>query len=260
MFCQKCGKQIDDNSNFCVYCGARVNNIEPENPILKTDKNNSSIYQVKNLLNYFSRKSDTYNKYDQITAMIYKFSKGRTKILKSISYGCLALAGLLLLIFVISVISNSNYSNFSLVSTSIMLLIYCVIIFIGPGIVLMIVDRSLNNKFQRNLDLYLNRYLELSNELYLNYINYENCPIKAEYTNPNNIFMIKRMLLSGQADTINEAITILSNSMNCTELNNYTKSVAEFAKKIAEENERLETASTLSTVFLPGNYFYTNSK
>jgi uncharacterized protein YaaR (DUF327 family) len=105
------------------------------------------------------------------------------------------------------------------------------------------------------LDFYLNRYFELGNELYLNYINYENCPVNAEYTNPNNIFMIQRMLLSGQADTINEAITILSNSMKCTELNNYTKSVAEFAKRIAEENGRWETASAIKVVFLPGNYF-----
>lgn len=25
MYCQKCGKQIDDESDFCKYCGSKIN-------------------------------------------------------------------------------------------------------------------------------------------------------------------------------------------------------------------------------------------
>ena len=25
MYCQKCGKQIDDGSDFCKYCGSKIN-------------------------------------------------------------------------------------------------------------------------------------------------------------------------------------------------------------------------------------------
>ena len=28
MFCSKCGKEIDDNVNFCKFCGFQVNSLE----------------------------------------------------------------------------------------------------------------------------------------------------------------------------------------------------------------------------------------
>lgn len=195
--------------------------------------------------------------------MLDKLSKGRTKILKSLSYTFLLFGGILLLFIIISAIPNFfTYSNDNRLimfsgSTIMVLLIYG-ILFLCPGIVLMIVDYSLNQKYLRNLDFYSTRYFDLSNVLYLNYINYENCPIKAQYTNPNNIFAIQNTLLSGRADTINEAITFLSNSMYCNELRDYTKRVAAFAKEIAVENGKSEAASTLNVVFLPGNYFSKN--
>ena len=34
MFCQKCGKQIEEGSQFCPYCGAK-NTAEPE--VMKQD-------------------------------------------------------------------------------------------------------------------------------------------------------------------------------------------------------------------------------
>ena len=36
MYCMKCGKKIDDDSNFCDGCGARVVPLEPEEPVNET--------------------------------------------------------------------------------------------------------------------------------------------------------------------------------------------------------------------------------
>jgi TM2 domain-containing membrane protein YozV len=34
MYCRNCGKQIDDNSAFCVYCGATTTNQPVANPLI----------------------------------------------------------------------------------------------------------------------------------------------------------------------------------------------------------------------------------
>lgn len=31
MYCKNCGKQIENDSNFCMYCGTKVNNVSSEN-------------------------------------------------------------------------------------------------------------------------------------------------------------------------------------------------------------------------------------
>jgi len=33
MYCEKCGKQINDDSKFCMYCGAAVQKTEPEGKV-----------------------------------------------------------------------------------------------------------------------------------------------------------------------------------------------------------------------------------
>lgn len=46
MFCNKCGKQIDNNAKFCNYCGNTVsNNISNSNPINNTSKTKKKIHQ-----------------------------------------------------------------------------------------------------------------------------------------------------------------------------------------------------------------------
>ena len=39
MYCKKCGKQIDDDSAFCVHCG---NNINPKNKEQENEQNKPS--------------------------------------------------------------------------------------------------------------------------------------------------------------------------------------------------------------------------
>lgn len=34
MYCKSCGKQIDDDSNFCMYCGTRVSSKSTENDVV----------------------------------------------------------------------------------------------------------------------------------------------------------------------------------------------------------------------------------
>lgn len=40
MYCQKCGKQIDDGSAFCQYCGVHTGNFVSNNSV------NEKVYQT----------------------------------------------------------------------------------------------------------------------------------------------------------------------------------------------------------------------
>lgn len=56
MFCYNCGKQLLEGAKFCPYCGAKMTNIEPQNPPNKVEKRELSIEKSKNLINYFLKK------------------------------------------------------------------------------------------------------------------------------------------------------------------------------------------------------------
>ena len=43
MYCQKCGKQIDDGSAFCQYCGVHTGNFVSNNSV------NEKVYQNHNV-------------------------------------------------------------------------------------------------------------------------------------------------------------------------------------------------------------------
>ena len=55
MYCNKCGKQIDDNSKFCPECGNPINNYQPTNVESMTTvqpKQESGNAKIYNVLSY----------------------------------------------------------------------------------------------------------------------------------------------------------------------------------------------------------------
>lgn len=271
MLCSKCGKQLQDDVSFCSYCGTKVNNIEPQNTSQKVNSKHSkpnnretSIEQVKNLLNYFSQKSGTYNEFDKVTATLHNIRAGRSGTQKFLSRFFFLISSILLLlalsIAIAGIISNrqnntlGGLANFSFGSMFFILFLILGIYSLAAGIVLFVVDNKRNNRYMNSLKFYSNRYFELSDELYLNYINYKDCPIKPEFTNPANIFVVQKTLLSGQADSVEEAVAVLSNSAD-KKIKAYSEQCASFAKKTAARFGRAKIACELNTIFLPGNYF-----
>ena len=43
MFCKKCGRQIDDNSKFCIYCGASLYELKPTDPFADFASNEEKV-------------------------------------------------------------------------------------------------------------------------------------------------------------------------------------------------------------------------
>lgn len=260
MLCSKCGKQIQDDMSFCPYCGAEAAN--RNKPETANSKSETALFEVKNLLNYFSQSADKYNEFDKLTATLHKLKAGRTGTQKLISRILLVVSVIMFLLLIAIIIYgvvrggiNTNTLGGMAYFLPGFLFLYLGIFSLAGGIALFIVDNSRNNRYMNNLKFYSNRYFELADELYLNYLNYKNCPIKPEFTNPANIFVVQKTLLSGQADSIDEAIALLSNSASSRKIEKHSKQCAQFTQKTAARFGRAKTACKLNAVFLPGNYF-----
>ena len=282
MFCYNCGKQLLEGAKFCPYCGAENIIISSDSGIknpplynksqnIQNDKHTASIKEIQNVLNYFSQNANKYKEFDKVTAKLNVLRGGRSDIQKKLSRVLLLISAVVFLVILgigitgIILSSRNNfraYTNtlgglafFAPSSVLFIMFLYLWILSFVAGIVLLIVDKSRDNSYQNNLKFFSNRYFELSDELYLNYLNYNNCPVKAEYTNPANIFVIQKALLSGQAESIDEAIAKLSNSAGCSNAKKNSQQIASFAQKTALSFGRIKTSCQLNAVFLPANCF-----
>lgn len=266
VYCYKCGTQFQDGMNFCPYCGVRVNST-PERVVPGDPEKEKAINDVNKLLNYFSQKTAQYNEYDSVTGVLYKLRSGRNKILKILSIVSFVIGGILLLpsvfLFIKSFI-QSHKTNMNIHTLGglpganmwLMLVVYSCV-FLVAAVVLIIVDSFRKERFSQNLRLYVNRYYALSDELYLNYLAYKDCPIKAPFTNPGNIYVVQQTIMAGQADSIENAVAFLSARAANNRVEVYSNACAEFARRKAINFGRTEEASKLNAVFLPGNFFST---
>lgn len=259
MFCNECGKEFQDDMNFCPYCGVRVNNAQESDKPVDTEKTEreKSLNEINKLLNYFSQKATEYKKHDRVTDILNKLRIGRTGTQKKLSRVFLLISGILFMLFLAIVISQAATHRAYINSLSIIGII-CFTFFVQfliAGIALLIVDSALDKKYINNAEIYSNRYFELTDELYVNYLSYDNCPINEQFTNPNNLFAVQKTLVFGEADSINEAISLLSNNVRCKNIEKRSKQVADFARENATQNRRKKTESAQNAIFLPGNYF-----
>lgn len=65
MFCNQCGKQIDDNSKFCYACGATVDRNTKSKPVQKTIQNNVPTNNNTQVHNYSQQQDFSFSQYNQ---------------------------------------------------------------------------------------------------------------------------------------------------------------------------------------------------
>ena len=86
MFCSKCGKEIDDNVNFCKFCGFQVNSLE-ENLRNDFKKEENSIPNQENKEFYKEKSSVNSNK-------LHSKEKKSNSWIFIVVFVCLILAGI----------------------------------------------------------------------------------------------------------------------------------------------------------------------
>ena len=195
MYCQNCGTEIQDGSQFCPNCGQRADSAQA---VGMQQSNNYGINQrvgvrqeeiaeLNKMISYFSQMSAQYEEYDRVREMINpKYLRKRV--------------GLLVWGIIICVIGLI----FAFIP------VWALAALLLPGGALMIFF-YIYTSYSRNKNYAINcaRYDELTAQLYQHYLNYGNCMVSAEYTNPSNLQAILNTIQSGRADTIKEALNIL---------------------------------------------------
>lgn len=204
MWCQNCGSQVQDDAAFCMNCGTAVGGIalvrQASNVAQRTSIRQDECAELDRMIEYFSVKKTDYEKYDRLCKQINP-SRWR-KPVPLLVFGIILTAfGSLTLLLGISVAAMEEAAGVLYIIMGIAPLIGGISMIVG------FVRRSAS-KSQEYKDL-LKKFSQQSEILYQHYLGYGDCLVSVEYTNPENLKVIRQTLLSGRADTIKEAINIL---------------------------------------------------
>lgn len=272
MFCVKCGNQMSDDAKFCTKCGALASGnqnyvtVQPgyngavqngySGDFDRGSVRRTEINEVRKMLSYFSQKTEQYNEYDYVCREFYRLKGGRR--IAAVAWGyILAIGGSILAVYliggaVIELIKGKPESA----GTSFILGILAAFFLALPGVLLILLDKKkIRKEYNEQLAYYTDKYFGLSNELYNHYLNYKNCPIGPEYTNPANIQVILDTIISGRADTTKEALNVLVEDAHRNRMEDLAAQTAQFAQEAARQAGRAASASQIGAVFSAANYF-----
>lgn len=293
-FCVNCGAQISEQHKFCPNCGTTQTaaedtvamntnqgampqynqtpygnmpqNMNYNNPYYSTPYNDSmavrqnELNTMDKLINYFSAKQHLYDEYDYASNMIYRLSRfgGKAALIWSI---ILLSAALVFFISSITAGTNDLYSSYQQEEQATVFAALGIVALVAGG-GLMGLFLGLKGKRRRQLAHFTDRYFQLSDELYQYYCGYANCPIGPEYTNPTNLAVVKRTIVSGRAYTIRDALNILVEDAHrarmediATQTAQYAQQAAQYAQQTAANTNSIRRATTVTAVFTVANYF-----
>lgn len=251
MFCNKCGTQLPDGTPFCSTCGANLN--APANPtpaqapmmdyqaqmqmqaqqyqMQKNTIRQSEIALLQNVYDHFNQKRATFQDYDKVGERLSYYQRGARSAL--IVWGA-----------IITVISFSIAATMGTGSGA--FAVFMVFSLIGAGMIAGGVMMKVNNR--KKLRMFESEYIRLSQELNDHYNAYPMCPVGAQYSNPEIIEVIMDVMQSGRANTIADAINILVNDINQSEMQAYLQNIESYSRQTA-------AASKTAAVFAAASFF-----
>ena len=212
MFCPKCGSKNPDQAAFCSSCGINLKALNSSGTASAADKTyhneknrtelrKKEIEKLSMIIEYFSKIPARYYAYDNTCNMIEISKKklfglliwGIILIVLSFVYGIGA-------IVMLSIGKTENLGACIFAAITFFL--------VGPMLIVLFIvtSRARNRSYSEAII----RYDKLTEELYNYYLAYDNCAVGCEYTNPANLDAILKTIQSGSADTIEEAINILT--------------------------------------------------
>ena len=203
MFCPKCGTRIEEGNAFCPECGNRFvqsGEAAANQAYTRAAQNgdNSDANTMNTLINYFSAKEAVYEEHDKLCGILDPRSFGKKVGLLiggilAFFYGCAIGIGL--------IISSTGDSD---------LYLGLLAFIIGSvGIIMFISFFSRLSKRRKACSEAYSKLEATIQLLHQNYLNYGDCPVQEEYTNPSNLKEMLGTLQSGEAGSINDAITLL---------------------------------------------------
>ena len=254
MFCNKCGTQLPDGSVFCSSCGCdmstnSINGVSA--PVmnygaqfLQAQEMQAQQYQMqknavrkgemdtlKRAYEHFNLKRAEFQAYDDVGEKLNRYLRGAKSAL--LVWG--------IIITAISLMFSGAVSSGGSMAPMFFMLFIPGSCMIFGGIMM-----KVNNK--KKCAIYEDEYIRLSNILNEHYKAYPQCPVGAEYANPEIMEVIMGILESGRADTIKEAINVLIAEVNQAEMQKYLQNIESYAKSASN------SAST-GAVFAAASFF-----
>ena len=243
MYCAYCGNQLDEGAVFCSVCGRQqgaasavppsqfqYNSLEMRQAYQaqKNGMRQSEITELNSAIQHFMQKKAEFDEYDAVCRQLEVYAEGSSNAL--IVWG--------------AIISVFGFLAFMLGETAAVLGLLALLGSIG-----MIVGGIFKKKNHAvAYENYRKRYAYLSETLYRHYLNYPNCPVGAEYANPDILMTLMGYLQSGRADTIKESINLAISEAQQAEINNYLAGI--------EANTQAINAQTrVAAIFAAASYF-----
>lgn len=248
MFCSRCGRENFDGSAFCSACGAELKGgMGNMNSAPALDYNAQMMqaqqYQMqKNMIRqgemellarvyeHFNIKRGTFQEYDRVGAQLSRYLRG-------------AKSGLL--VWGIIVTTLSSWLTLACIQSE-AVVVPLIFLFIGAGMLTGGIMMKVNNRKQCRR--YEAEYIRLSEELNEHYMAYPQCPVGAEYSNPEIIEVIMGVIDSGRADSIKEAINVMINEVNQAEMRAYLQNIESYARSTS-------ASATTGAVFAAASFF-----
>ena len=281
MFCPKCGSQVADGASFCPACGNPLNvmptrSAEPApntyqqyqqpapqyqqpapqyqqpvpqyqqpyqqyqqpfygyNPQAVQQERIANLQELERMYGYFSQKGAEYDEYDAINTTLDEYDKRKPGLLV---WGIiLFVVGFITLVSLIS----ADYSSAGVY-------IFMIVWLLGSvGMILAFIFGSIARG--RHKEEALNRLVELADDLHYHYVNYGDCLVGEEFTNPAILQTIANNIQSGRANNITDSINIMFDDAH--------KSQMEYAAMETMYSSRQAAAGArTAAVFAAANFF-----
>lgn len=245
MYCSRCGSFVEEGRDFCANCGTKVGIFNGYSRIDRINMRTAEVDELDHMIEYFGKKQDLYDEVTDCENKVDYYSNPNV-VFKGFTGRPLKVIGLILTI-VSCVLCYISAIVASMVKNIYLYIIVAVLaLFIAAGVILIIagVKKSnrfyLNSNFKKALIVKDNklRIVELQAELYEHYENYGYCCIGFEYSNPLILNLIRNTIVSGQADSIKEALNILKQNERFSNLETLVSQTAVSAAEAAAAAER----------------------
>ena len=237
-FCNECGADLQ-GAKFCANCGTAVQDllIQQRESALSANTNirQASIAECKKMIQYFSQKTKTWEKYEQVSEDV---RRGR-----SFWHVFLFLIGLTWLgIGCVFVYMMFHYNPEITLIETIVGLAGLSFYFLVPSLPFFIISSRLNKKSKAKYAELLLLQDALSMEIVEHYEAYGYCHVGLQYTREKILKEICKNIEDGRCSTIDVALNIMLDDED-------KKSMQQQAEEILKASERAANAAEASLLF-----------
>ncbi|MBO4391018.1 MAG: zinc ribbon domain-containing protein [Lachnospiraceae bacterium] len=231
MFCNKCGKQLPDDSQFCTFCGnnlmagnnsvmsytdGSVDSFNQARPVLSTENDRrSSIEELERSIKYFHQNLALYDEYDMLNLREIPKMVKKTRFKYAGIFIIMALWFLLscfvLCTFGITGVAQVGIAHQQSIAPKLTLILLVVVLLgsIAATVLYIVLMLQANKAAKVQLQVLEQKADNIAEELAAYYRAYGYCVVGIEYSNPRILKRLYDMICAGRADTPKEAINTL---------------------------------------------------